>query len=76
VSYLRYYLAWKQIAIVKYLEELTGNEYNGYNLSNHLNFHIDEDEKKFWKNLKMRYPDESSMSRELREALYKRIRKT
>jgi hypothetical protein len=75
VSYLRYYRCFKQAAIAEYLSELTGNEFNVYNVSNHLNFHVEDKDKRVYQSLKTKYPDESCMSLEFREAFHKYIRR-
>jgi len=75
VNYLRFYRCRKQADIAAYLQELSGDEFNTYNISNHLSFHVDQDEKNFWRSLKTKYPDESSMSPKLREALFERIQR-
>ena len=74
MNYLRYYRTWKQADIAEYLESISDVEFNTYNVSNHLNFHISEDERRFWKELLKKFPSEAEMSTAMREALYQRVK--
>jgi 5S rRNA maturation endonuclease (ribonuclease M5) len=71
---VRFYLGWPYPIIIDVFGERIDN-LNGYNLSNHFNYHVDREMMKFWRNLRDSIGI-YKLSSEESEAFFQQIKKS